>query len=108
MYRFRKAVGRFSCTRRRPGLWVPAFAGTTRNCFHSTKKAARPDRLSVTHMSPSAAAAADHGADGIVRPEILGAVDIEQGAEFRARAVDAALDSANRAAADRRCVLIGK
>src|SRR5580704_14339182 len=54
------------------------------------------------------AAAADHGADGVVGAEIVGAVDIEQRREFRARAVDAALDGADRAAADRRGVLIGE
>ena len=55
-----------------------------------------------------AAAAADHGAHGLVGAEILGAVDIEQRAELRARAVDAALDGADRAAADRRGILIGE
>src|SRR5882672_9342793 len=54
------------------------------------------------------AAAADHGANRLVGTEILGAIDIEQGREFRPRAVDAALDGADRAAADRRGVFIGK
>ena len=31
----------------------------------------------------SAAAAADHGAHGLVGAEIVGAIDIKQGAEFR-------------------------
>jgi len=35
--------------------------------------------------------AADHRAHGVIRPEILGAIDIEQGGELRARG-DAALD----------------
>ena len=51
-------------------------------------------------------AAADDGAHRFVRTKVLGAVDIEQGAEFRPRPVDAALDGADRAAADRRGVLI--
>src|ERR1700704_4272723 len=56
----------------------------------------------------SAAAATDHGADGVVGAEILRAIDIQQGAEFGARAVDAALDGADRAAADGCRVLIGE
>src|SRR5829696_4554718 len=56
----------------------------------------------------SAAIAADHGTHRLVRSEILGAVDIEQGRQFRARAVDAALDGADRAAADGGSVLIGE
>src|SRR5271155_161443 len=54
------------------------------------------------------AAAADHGANGVVGAEIFGAIDIEQRAEFRSRAVDAALDGADRAAADRRGIFIGE
>src|ERR1700722_12037597 len=54
------------------------------------------------------AAAADHRAYGLVRAKIVGAVDIQQRAELRAGAVDAALDGADRAAADRRGVFIGE
>src|ERR1700685_2875906 len=53
-------------------------------------------------------AAADHGAHGLVGAEVLGAVDIEQRRELGARAVDAALDGADRTAADRGCILIGE
>src|ERR1700722_15141978 len=53
-------------------------------------------------------AATDHGAHGLVGAEILGAVDIEQRRELGARAVDAALDGADRTAADRGCILIGE
>src|SRR6266853_5201905 len=56
----------------------------------------------------SAAATADHGANRFVGAEIFGAIDIEQGAEFRSRPVDPAFDGADRAAADRRGVLIGE
>src|ERR1700752_3158987 len=60
------------------------------------------------HAIPLAPAAADDGAHGFVRTKILGAVDIQQCREFRSGAVDAALDGADRAAADRRGVLIGE
>src|SRR6476661_11109622 len=53
-----------------------------------------------------ATAAADHRAHGLIGTEILGAIDIEQRGEFRARPVDAALDGADRTAADRGCVFI--
>src|SRR4051812_19963844 len=56
----------------------------------------------------SAAIATDHRAHRVVGAEILGAVDIEQGTQLRAGAVDAALDGADRAAADRGGVLIGE
>src|SRR5258706_11691879 len=56
----------------------------------------------------SAAATTDHGADRFIGTEIFGAIDIEQGAEFRSRAVDAALDGADRAAADCRGALVGE
>src|SRR5258707_6578545 len=55
-----------------------------------------------------AATATDDRTHRFIGAEILGAIDIEQGAEFRSRPVDAALDGADRAAADRRGVLIGK
>src|SRR4030088_3214086 len=51
---------------------------------------------------------ADDRTHRVIRPEILGAVDIEQRRQLRARAVDAALDGADRAAADRCRVLIGE
>src|SRR6478672_5887896 len=54
------------------------------------------------------AVAADHGAHRLVGTEILGAVDIEQRRQFRSGAVDAALDGADRAAADGGGVLIGE
>src|SRR5882672_9019683 len=64
--------------------------------------------LVLLNRLKSPAAAADHGANRFIGPEILGAVDVEQGAEFRSRPVDAALDGADRAAANRRRVLIGE
>ena len=67
-----------------------------------------PSQLCLQSIDALSAAAADHGAHGLVRPEILGAVDIEQRGELRARAVDAALDGADRAAADRGRILIGE
>src|ERR1700726_3292150 len=59
-------------------------------------------------MKPQSAVAADHRAYGLVGAEILGAIDIEQRRELRARPVDAALDGADRAAADVRGILIGE
>jgi len=59
-------------------------------------------------LSPLSAAAADHGAHGLVGPEILGTVDIEQRRELGARPVDAALDGADGAAADRGRILVGE
>jgi hypothetical protein len=53
-------------------------------------------------------ATADHGAYGFVRAEILGAIDIKQRRELGTRAIDAALDGADGAAADGGGVLIGK
>src|SRR5260370_3385480 len=55
-----------------------------------------------------AATATDYRTHRFIGTEILGAIDIEQGTEFRSRPVDAALDGADRAAADRRGVLIGE
>src|ERR1700704_1900315 len=55
---------------------------------------------------PLPAAAADHGANRFIGAEIFGAIDIQQGAEFRSRPVDTALDGADRAAADRRGIFI--
>src|SRR3954468_607153 len=55
-----------------------------------------------------AAATTDHRTHRLVGPEILGAIDIEQRRELRARPVDATLDGADRAAADRRGVFIGE
>ena len=72
-----------------------AFAGTTIYGMASL----------IERLPP---AAADHGADGFVGAEIVGAIDIEQRREFRAGAVDAALDGADRAAADRRGVFVGE
>src|SRR5260370_40208857 len=60
------------------------------------------------NRTPSSAIATDHGADRVVGAEIFGAVDVEQRREFRARAVDAALDGADRTTADGRGVLIGE
>jgi hypothetical protein len=48
------------------------------------------------------AAAGEDGARGVVRPEIVDAVDRQQIGKPRARAVDPALDRPDRAAADRR------
>src|SRR5258708_35665194 len=59
-------------------------------------------------LGASAAAAADYGADGVVGAEILRAIDIQQGAEFGARAVDAALDGADGAAADGGRIFVGE
>jgi hypothetical protein len=50
--------------------------------------------------------AADHGAHGIIGSKVLRAVDIEQRGKLRARAVDAALDGADRTAADRSRVFV--
>ena len=69
---------------------------------------AMTDRMAVFEARISAAAAADHRAHRLVGAEILGAVDIEQGGQLGSRAVDAALDGADRAAADRRGVLVGE
>src|SRR3984893_7096964 len=55
-----------------------------------------------------AAAAGEDGARGAVRAEIVDAVDRQQIGKPRARAVDPALDRADRAAADRRRVLVGE
>src|SRR5690348_6059417 len=52
--------------------------------------------------------APDHRTYGFIGTEILGALDIEQCGELGACAVDAALDGADRTAADRRCILIGE
>src|SRR5260370_35766638 len=60
------------------------------------------------HFRRSSAVAADHRAHRVVGAEIVGAVDIEQGRKLRARAVDAALDGTDGAAADRRGVLVGE
>jgi len=54
------------------------------------------------------ARSADHCADGIVRAEVFRAIHVEKSAELRTRAVDAALDGADGAAADRGRVLIGE
>lgn len=51
---------------------------------------------------------ADHGPDSIVRTKILRALDIQQGAQLGACAVDPALDGADRASADLRRVLVGE
>src|SRR5215813_13842687 len=70
-------------------------------CWRSSrnKKGGLCGRLFLVAATGSAIAA-DHGAHRIVGSEILRAVDIEQRREFRARAVDATLDGAHRAAAD--------
>src|SRR6266481_7465413 len=60
------------------------------------------------HWLGLAATATNYCTHRFIGAEILGAIDIEQGAEFRSRPVDAALDGADRAAADRRGVLIGE
>src|SRR6202158_2785163 len=79
-------------------------------CNPNTKK--RPPHVAaflyLKHWPELAAATADHGANCLVGAEIFGAIDIEQGAEFRSRPVDPAFDGADRAAADRRGVLIGE
>src|SRR5690606_22205143 len=51
---------------------------------------------------------ADHGPDSIVRTKILRALDIQQGAQLGACAIDAALDGADRASADLRRVFVGE
>src|SRR5260370_37607824 len=60
------------------------------------------------HWLGLAATATNYRTPRFIGAEILGAIDIEQGAEFRSRPVDAALDGADRTAADRRGVLIGE
>src|SRR5216683_8059524 len=60
------------------------------------------------HWLGLAATATNYRTHRFIGAEILGAIDIEQGAEFRSRPVDAALDGADRATADRRGVLIGE
>src|SRR3954454_17962854 len=59
-------------------------------------------------MRWSAAAAADYSAHGFIRTEILSALHIEQRAELRSGAVDAALDGPDRTSAYGRRVFIGK
>src|SRR5258707_6553123 len=60
------------------------------------------------HWLGLAATATNYRTHRFIGAEILGAINIEQGAEFRSCPVDAALDGADRAAADRRGVLIGE
>src|SRR6266498_2343226 len=84
----------------------PGYKTTQRR---RNKKGGRSGRLfHVISIASSAAVAADHRAHGLVGSEILGAIDIEQRGEFRAGAVDAALDGADRAAADGGGILIGE
>src|SRR6202007_483449 len=54
------------------------------------------------------AAAGEHGAGGAVRAEIVDAVDREKIGEPGARSIDATLDRAPRADANRRRVIVGK
>src|SRR5581483_1562876 len=65
----------------------------------------RTSRLARTTVLP---VPANDRAHSLIGAEILGAVDIKQRGELRARAIDAAFDGADRAAADRRRVLIGE
>src|SRR5712671_642339 len=76
--------------------------------FTPRKKGGQPSRLFLLPGLVRLSVAADHGTYGVVGAKILRAIDIEQRREFRSRAVDAALDGADRAAADRRGVLIGE
>jgi hypothetical protein len=55
-----------------------------------------------------AAAASEHGARGAVRAEIVDAVDGEKIGQPGTGAIDAALDRADRASADRRRVVVRK
>src|SRR3954471_14574571 len=80
-----------------------------RNTIRPTKRRPIRGRLSrVISIASSSAVAADHRAHGLIGTKILGAIDIEQRRQFRARAVDAALDGADRAAADGGGVLVGE
>jgi hypothetical protein len=45
---------------------------------------------------------------GVIRAEVLGTLDRQQVGEARARAIDAALDRADRAFADRGRLLVGE
>ncbi len=64
---------------------VKLHTSSLQNSQQPSKTKKRPARgrlLSGQALVASAAIAADHGAHGVVRAEILRAVDIEQGGEF--------------------------
>src|SRR5512132_1715989 len=64
-------------------------------------------RLEVYERLATPAGSHD-GAGGLVRAKIFGTLDREQIGQARARAIDAALDRADGAFADRRSFLVGE
>ena len=63
---------------------------------------------SISRESSAASTGCQHRAGRLIRTEIVGAVDGKQFGQSRSLAVDAALDGADRAVADRRRLLVGK
>src|SRR6476661_3702321 len=97
----RKARSRERCTASGGTRLTPPSSRRRRN-----SAVGRMEGMKRIRWKKIATAAADHRAHGLIGTEILGAIDIEQRGEFRARPVDAALDGADRTAADRGCVFI--